>query len=143
MPSNFDEKNAIVFWGQYHGILETKFFPLRFEGISYNSVVKVMKLVTTQCLFVSRVGFCHCLIDVSILKGTYNSIKLILCDCSRTVFCSVERESVIEWNESQCWSNVEINLVAALESQHLGYLISHSAPISTRFHQNCVLLILA
>ena len=33
MPSNFDEKNAIVFWGQYHGIFETKFFPLRFEGI--------------------------------------------------------------------------------------------------------------
>ena len=39
MPSNFDEKNAIVFWGQYPGNFETKFFPLRFEGISYNSVV--------------------------------------------------------------------------------------------------------
>ena len=38
MPSNFDEKNAIVFWGQYHGIFETMFFPLRFEGTSYNSV---------------------------------------------------------------------------------------------------------
>ena len=39
MPSNFDEKNAIVFWGQYPGNFETKFFPLRFEGILYNSVV--------------------------------------------------------------------------------------------------------
>jgi hypothetical protein len=38
MPSNFDEKNAIVFWGQYPRNFETKFFPFRFEGISYNSV---------------------------------------------------------------------------------------------------------
>ena len=38
MPSNFDEKNAIEFWGQYPGNFETKFFPLRFEGILYNSV---------------------------------------------------------------------------------------------------------
>ena len=39
MPSNFDEKNAIVFWGQYPGNFETKFFHLKFEGISYNSVL--------------------------------------------------------------------------------------------------------
>ena len=38
IPSNFDEKNTIVFWGQYPGNFETKFFPLRFEGILYNSV---------------------------------------------------------------------------------------------------------
>ena len=39
MPSNFNEKNVIVFWGQYPGNFETKFFPLRFEGILYNSVL--------------------------------------------------------------------------------------------------------
>ena len=38
IPSNFDEKNTIEFWGQYPGNFETKFFPLRFEGILYNSV---------------------------------------------------------------------------------------------------------
>ena len=38
MPSNFDEKNAIVFRGLYPGNFETKFFPSRFEGILYNSV---------------------------------------------------------------------------------------------------------
>ena len=32
------KKNAIVFWGQYPGNFETKFFPLRFEGTLYNSV---------------------------------------------------------------------------------------------------------
>ena len=32
------KKNTIVFWGQYPGNFETKFFPLRFEGILYNSV---------------------------------------------------------------------------------------------------------
>ena len=32
------KKNTIVFWGQYPGNYETKFFPLRFEGILYNSV---------------------------------------------------------------------------------------------------------
>ena len=37
MPSNFDEKDAIVFRGQYPGNFETKFFPSRFEGILYNS----------------------------------------------------------------------------------------------------------
>ena len=31
------KKNTIVFWGQYPGNFETKFFPLRFEGILYNS----------------------------------------------------------------------------------------------------------
>ena len=32
------KKNTIVVWGQYPGNFETKFFPLRFEGILYNSV---------------------------------------------------------------------------------------------------------
>ena len=32
------KKNTVVFWGQYPGNFETKFFPLRFEGILYNSV---------------------------------------------------------------------------------------------------------
>ena len=45
MPSNFDEKNAIVFWGQYPGNFETKFFPLRFEGILYNSVQRINKII--------------------------------------------------------------------------------------------------
>ena len=53
MPSNFDEKNAIVFWGQYPGNFETKFFPLRFEGILYNSVpfiiIFVSNLVSNLC----------------------------------------------------------------------------------------------
>ena len=31
------KKNTIVFWGQYPGNFETKFFPLRIEGILYNS----------------------------------------------------------------------------------------------------------
>ena len=43
MPSNFDEKNAIVFWGQYPGSFETKFFPLRFEGTLYNSAVTIQE----------------------------------------------------------------------------------------------------
>ena len=48
MPSNFDEKNAIVFWGQYPGNFETKFFPLRFEGISYNSVFEDLKFKISE-----------------------------------------------------------------------------------------------
>ena len=51
MPSNYDEKNAIVFRGQYPGNFETKFFPLRFEGILYNSVAYSIMLV----YFVSKV----------------------------------------------------------------------------------------
>ena len=47
MPSNFDEKNAIVFWGQYPGNFETKFFPLRFEGILYNSQSYIYQVLQT------------------------------------------------------------------------------------------------
>ena len=39
------KKNTIVFWGQYPGNFETKFFPLRFEGILYNSVAMSLNTV--------------------------------------------------------------------------------------------------
>ena len=38
-----------------------------------------MKLVTTQCLFVSRVGFCHCLINVSIF-AVFPIVVNLLCE---------------------------------------------------------------
>ena len=48
MPSDFDEKNAIVLRGQYPWNFETKFFPLRFEGILYNSDSQVNFLLSWQ-----------------------------------------------------------------------------------------------
>ena len=38
-PLKVERLLAIIFWGKKQYIFQTKFFPLMFEGISYNSVL--------------------------------------------------------------------------------------------------------
>ena len=53
LPSESVAGNILRFRGKRQYIFQTKFFPLEFEGISYNSALLTNYIVNSQCLYSS------------------------------------------------------------------------------------------
>ena len=71
------KKNTVVFWGQYPGNFETKFFPLRFEGILYNSVVLTFTFAPLSFAFILQDPVnCGLIFAVAYAKNNHELLDL-------------------------------------------------------------------